>query len=592
MAIAEPPVESLFPEREGQGDLIRARLAWLIRLRWMAMAGVLGAAVLAASGAFPGVAWPVLAFVAATGAFYNFLLWRGHRVEDMPGGRRSLMVQALVDLGLLTVVLWAAGGIRTPFLSYYVFHVALIGILGGGRAALLAAAAATAGAGLLWATELVPALRLGTWDPAAPWDLFADVAAFVTTVLAAAYIVTHAVQELRDRERALARARDRAALEYQLLSNTLDELEAGLEVVDADEHVLWRNKRAEQLAPQMGPGMPWVCPGAHRACEKDATGVCPVLRAREIQEPGRCRFAAQLGADERVYEMLVFPLPGRRPADGPRVMNLYVDRTHAVLAERRLVLAERLASLGRVAQGVAHELNTPLATIRTLATDMRAAIREAAAPAAAREQGAVEDLDESASLIQEETERLGRITQALLAGGDLVRARIDDHVSLGAVVERARGLVFAGARQGPEAKIDATVDSHHVTADPDRLMQVLVNLLQNAYDAVRGREDALVCVHASRRGEQVQIVVEDDGVGLDAAIEPRLFEPFATSKPPGQGTGLGLYTSYMLVRAMGGELSLEPREGAGARAVLRLPAAGDGAEGLAETASLAEKAAG
>lgn len=583
-------MESLFPEREGQGDLIRARLAWLIRLRWIAMAGVLGAALLAASEAFPGVAWPVLAFVAAAGALYNFLLWRGHRAQDVPAGRRSLMMQALVDLGLLTVVLWAAGGIRTPFLSYYVFHVALIGILGGGRAALLAAAAATAGAGLLWATELVPALRLGTWDPVAPWDLYADVAAFVTTVLAAAYIVTHAVQELRDRERALARARDRAALEYQLLSNTLDELEAGLEVVDADGHVLWRNKRAEQLAPQMGPGVPWACPGAHRACEKDATGVCPVLRAREIQEPGRCRFAAQLGVDERVYEMLVFPLPGRRPADGPRVMNLYVDRTHAVLAERRLVLAERLASLGRVAQGVAHELNTPLATIRTLATDMRAAIREAAARAAGRE-AAVEDLDESASLIQEETQRLGRITQALLAGGDLVRARIDDYVPLGAVVERARGLVFAGARQGPEVQIEATVDSHHVTADPDRLMQVLVNLLQNAYDAVRGREDALVCVCAGRRGDQVEILVEDDGVGLDATIESRLFEPFATSKPPGQGTGLGLYTSYMLVRAMGGELALEPREGGGARAVLRLPAAGDDAEGFTRSASLSLKAA-
>ncbi|MFW6049690.1 MAG: sensor histidine kinase [Myxococcota bacterium] len=589
MARPESPMESLFPEREGQEDLVRARLRWLIRLRWMAMAGVLGATALAASDAFPGVAWPVLAGVGAAGTVYNFLLWRGHRSDEFPAGHRALMLQALVDLGLLTVVLWAAGGIRSPFVSFYVFHVVLIGILGGARAAFLAAGAAIAGTGLLWATELVPTLRIGVWNPRAPWDLFADVAAFVTTVMAAAYIVTHAVRELRDRERALARARDRAALEYQLLSNTLDELEAGLEVVDGDGCVLWRNKRAEQLAPQMGPGAPWACPGAHRACEKDATGVCPVLRAREQQEPGRCRFAAAVGREERVYEMLVFPLPGRR-GDRPRVMNLYVDRTHATLAERRLVLAERLASLGRVAQGVAHELNTPLATIRTLSADMRAAIRDLARGGADGPAVAA-DLDESAALVQDETRRLGRITQALLAGGDLVRARIDDHVPLGAVVERARALVFAGARTGPRAEVDPSVDGLHVTADPDRLMQVLVNLLQNASDAVRGRPDGLVVVRAGRDDGRVVLVVEDDGVGLDPAIEGRLFEPFATSKPPGQGTGLGLYTSYMLVQAMGGELVLEPREGGGTRAVVRLPAAGEG-EALADGPPLPQRATG
>jgi C4-dicarboxylate-specific signal transduction histidine kinase len=590
--VATEPAGELFPEHQGREDLTRARLAWLIRLRWVAMAGVLCATVLAATGAFPGVAWPVLAAVAVAGALYNFWLFQRHRRVDAPTGRRSLMVQALVDLLLLTVVLWAAGGIRSPFMSYYVFHVALIGILGGARAALLAAAASVAGAALLWGVDVYPALQVGRWNPPPPWDTVAEVAAFVTTVMAAAYIVTHAVRELHDRERALARARDRAALEYQVLSNTLDELEAGLEVVDGDGHVLWRNKRAEQLAPRLSAGDPWACPGAHRACEKDATGVCPVSRARDRAEPGRCRFAADTGQGERVYEMLVFPLPGRS-ADEPRVMNLYVDRTHVTLAERQLVLAERLASLGRVAQGVAHELNTPLATIRTLAADMRAALRELSAGGETGE-AAAEDLDESAELIQDETRRLGRITQALLAGGDLVRARIDGAVPLAAVVERARALVFAGARRGPEVQVDPSVDRLRVTADPDRLMQVLVNLLQNAHDAVGGRDDALVLVRATQSGDRVEIMVEDDGVGIDPAIEARLFEPFATSKPPGQGTGLGLYTSYMLVRAMGGELDLERREGQGSRAVLRLSAATEEAQrdGVAGPATLSQRAAG
>jgi C4-dicarboxylate-specific signal transduction histidine kinase len=222
---------------------------------------------------------------------------------------------------------------------------------------------------------------------------------------------------------------------------------------------------------------------------------------------------------------------------------------------------------------------------------MRAAIRDLTA-GGADAKAAVDDLDESAALVQDETRRLGRITQALLAGGDLVRARIDSDVPLAAVVERARALVFAGVRKGPEVCVEASVDALHVTADPDRLMQVLVNLLQNAHDAVGGSHGGTVRVHASQDGERVVLAVEDDGVGMEPTIRARLFEPFATSKPPGQGTGLGLYTSYMLVRAMGGELDLAPRDGGGTRAVVRLPASSAGEpDVLAPASALSQRAA-
>jgi C4-dicarboxylate-specific signal transduction histidine kinase len=275
--------------------------------------------------------------------------------------------------------------------------------------------------------------------------------------------------------------------------------------------------------------------------------------------------------------MMTFPLAGR--AGHQRVMNLYVDRSAAMVQERQLLLAERLASLGRIAQGVAHELNTPLATIRTLATDMRDAI--AVYRKAEREERAqladdvTADIEESAALIRSETRRLAKITHALLAGGDLVRPKLEQGVSLGAVVERARALVWAGLREGPTLEVNPEVYALHVAADADRLMQVLVNALQNAVDAMRAHPESgtMIRVHGQGDAREVVLYVDDEGPGVDPAIVERLFEPFATTKPPGEGTGLGLYTSYMLVRAMDGDLSLATRPTGGARATLRLPAA-------------------
>ncbi len=562
-----------FETDEERDDFSGDRLRWIIQLRWIALAGILLAAVSSLLGLFPGVSWRVLLGTVVGAGIYNLILWLRHR-DTATSGTEEAVRQAIVDMGLLTVVLWAAGGMRTPFLGYYVFHVAIVGILGGKRATVIAAVAALLGSVLLLVTEHVPALQIGRWDPVKPWDLIAEVAAFVTTVGAVAYLVTHAVHELRLRERALARAHDRAALELEVLSNTLDELDAGLEVVERDGVVIWRNKRAEELAPNVPDCDPnlWNCPGEQRRCEKDTTGVCPVKGALDDGNAGHCRFAANIDGQERIYEMNVFPLDAS-PQARPRVMNLYVDRTSGLVAERRLILAERLASLGRVTQGVAHELNTPLATIRTLAADMIAALRAVEGGQGAERQSLLDDLRESAALVHDETRRLGRITQGLLTGRDLTASEIEGTVPLAAVVERARALVFAGARKTIPVEVGGDLSEHAVVADPDHLVQIMVNLLQNAYDAVRERSGGSVRVHAVRDGEMLDIVIDDDGPGLDAEMEARLFEPFATTKPPGQGTGLGLYTSYMLVASMNGGLTLENRSEGGARAVVSLPVA-------------------
>jgi C4-dicarboxylate-specific signal transduction histidine kinase len=552
----------------------------LIRLRWFALLGIAVAALLAALGAFPGVRWSVLVAIAALAGVYNFLLWRSYRAGASPAGGWAGTIQALGDMLLLTIVLWAAGGAECPFVSYYVFHVAIVGILAGPRATELAAITAMLGTAFLVLSSEFPPLRIGRWDPVGAWNFIAEGVAFVSTVATVAYLVTHAVRELRERERALTRARDNAALEYELLSNTLDQLEAGLEVLASNGEVVWRNRRADEL--NRYPSGPPLCARSQRACRPLGKSECPIEQTFATGEPGRCRFAISVKGQEHVYEMLTFKLSA--PRAGVQLMNLYVDRTQATLADQRLLLAERLVSLGRVAQGVAHELNTPLATIRTLATDMRATLREVAAldgsPALDKLRA---DIDESAALVHDETLRLGRITQSLLAGGDLVRSKILGEVPVALVVERARALVFAGVRAGPKVVVGHGVDDLRVTADPDRMVQVLVNLLQNAYDAVRERADASVTIRAELSGEHALVLIEDDGPGIADDVRQRLFEPFATNKP--HGTGLGLYTSFMLARAMGGDLWLDPRAGGGTVATLRLPRSNDRSPELAEVSA-------
>ncbi len=557
--------------RAQPSSALAARLAWLVRLRWYALAGIVLATAAAASGFFPGVNVRVLAVAATIAALYNLALWRAQRAGRLEAGPRAALTQAHGDFLLLTVVLWASGGVHSPFLGYYAFHIALAGILGGPRATLIAAAAAIGCAGFLALGDVLPLLSISTWAVRGALRSGTEVVAFSSVIAGIAYLVTHAVSELRDREEALARARDRARLEYEVLSTTLNELDAGLEIVDADGSVVFKNRLAQRLVPNPAHGEAWRCPGSDHACERDVAGRCALHSALEHGDAGHCRFAVRVDGSERVYELHSFPLASAA-ADGPKVMNLYVDRTNAMLAEQQLVLAERLSSLGRIAQGVAHELNTPLATIRTLAADMGVALATLRAQVPLGGDALVADLGESAALIREETGRLGRITHSLLAGGDLVRARIDGAVALSAVIERGCALVLSGARRGTRVDVDASLDGIVVIADPDRLVQVIVNLVQNAADALRDKSDGSIRIAAEKEPDnRVAIRIDDDGVGIAPEIQSRLFEPFATTKPPGEGTGLGLYTSYMLVQAMHGTLVLEPGPLSGTRATVRLP---------------------
>jgi signal transduction histidine kinase len=220
--------------------------------------------------------------------------------------------------------------------------------------------------------------------------------------------------------------------------------------------------------------------------------------------------------------------------------------------QERLVKHEKLAGIGRLAAGVAHEINNPLAVILGYTRLLR---RTA-------EGGVAEDLQ----VIEDETLRAKQIVDGLL---DLSRPlhgepeAVDLRALADDVVARVAGTKLL---EGVRVEVDG---QGLARGHPAKLRQVVLNLVKNAAEAAGtgGR----VAVRVDADGEVARLAVEDSGPGLAPEARARLFEPFFTTKDA--GTGLGLAVSQGIVRAHGGDLLLEERPGGGARFVAQLPAA-------------------
>ena len=222
-----------------------------------------------------------------------------------------------------------------------------------------------------------------------------------------------------------------------------------------------------------------------------------------------------------------------------------------------LIQANKLATLGQIAAGVAHEINQPIAAIRTHA-DTAGLYLDAEDPASARR---------SIVSIAGLTERVGAITDELRAFSRKTRSAT---VAVGVDAAIDGALLLVGARMRER---DVTLDRQAapaglaVLAERNRLEQVVLNLLQNAIEALKDWPDPTIAVRVETSGKRVTIRISDNGPGVAAEVRERLFIPFTTDKR--DGLGLGLVISRDIVAGFGGELLLEP-SATGAVFVIRL----------------------
>ncbi|WP_426415871.1 ATP-binding protein [Aestuariirhabdus sp. LZHN29] len=224
---------------------------------------------------------------------------------------------------------------------------------------------------------------------------------------------------------------------------------------------------------------------------------------------------------------------------------LLEDLTDTKVLEEKLVHSERLASIGRLAAGVAHEIGNPITGIACLAQEMR-------------EESEREDFREMAQQVLGQTQRVTRIVQSLVnfshSGTNHQQTAPGDPVNMYITVNEAVDLLSL-SRKEQGIEYDNLVGSELMASgDGQRLLQVFVNLLSNARDA--SPPNSKITIASSASEHTLTLSVSDQGSGIPSAIRDTLFEPFVTTKDPGKGTGLGLALVYSIIEEHFGKIEV------------------------------------
>lgn len=257
-----------------------------------------------------------------------------------------------------------------------------------------------------------------------------------------------------------------------------------------------------------------------------------------------------------------------RRADGTpvKLLGTHTDITSRKELEARLTRTDRLASLGTMAAGMAHEINNPLAFMHANLEYVRRTLREPLTP---------ELIAEAELAVDEALQGTGRISTIVRGLRLFSRVSTQERkpVMVTSVVKTA--LLLSGAMVSSRGAVETEVpDALVVLGDEHELVQVLVNLLLNASQALpRSTAGHRIRVTAQPEGALVRLEVRDTGPGVEPENLRKVFDPFFTTKPIGEGTGLGLAICHSLVTAHGGDISLHNLPEGGCCVTVRLPAA-------------------
>jgi PAS domain S-box-containing protein len=297
---------------------------------------------------------------------------------------------------------------------------------------------------------------------------------------------------------------------------------------------------------------PWASvPEARRAAVTDHVAR---LARGERPPPMVHRHARPDGQEVILEASVALASMGGKPA----IVSYTRDISERMRLQAELMKQDRLASVGLLAAGVAHELNNPLTTIALQVRTLRAGADEHGLSPAVRQ--VLEQLDEAASRMRS------------IIGDLLFMARPatqpQAHVDVGQILTSTIALLCAGTSPTPRVECDIGA-LPPIQAYASKLGQVFLNVLRNAVQALDGVAEGLIRVSARERDGAIEVTVTDNGAGIPESVQPRLMQPFFTTKP--DGTGLGLWISHTLLAEHGGALHVSSVEGQGTTVTMRVP---------------------
>lgn len=358
--------------------------------------------------------------------------------------------------------------------------------------------------------------------------------------------------------------------------DVIEHLADGVVIADSDGAILDANPAAVGL---IGASVP-----ALRGASLDAVlGAFvtaeerPLLDASLAGSGGPSHPCEAITVSGRSVRLRSVSVAGRGGEPAGRFVVLH-DCTDERRREHMLQRAQKLESLGLLAAGIAHEVNNPLAFVRTnLGQLARAAeLARELAPHALPERAV--ELAEMPELVAESLDGVARIARIVASMRRLAREGREEEggpVDANAALREALKLAQLGRGFRVEESLAPTLP--WVRGSKDGLTQVFLNLLVNAKQALGEQPDGRICVASRHVDGAVEVTIEDNGPGIADELLDRVFDPFFTTKGPDEGTGLGLPIAFEIVRAHHGTLALRSRPGRGARFTIRLPAASSGA---------------
>ncbi len=247
------------------------------------------------------------------------------------------------------------------------------------------------------------------------------------------------------------------------------------------------------------------------------------------------------------------------------------DREKAVL-DSSLVQSSKMAALGKLAAGIAHEVNNPLAVIKEKAGWMKDLLAEEDLASSKNFQ----EFEESVKKIDYHVERAKKVTHRLLGFARRMEP-IQETVDVNHVVGETLAFLENEARfRNITIATDFESDLPRIRSDSAQLQQVFLNIIENAIDAIGKEGKVTVQTRFAPREREICVTISDTGPGIPKEMVGRIFDPFFTTKAAGEGTGLGLSISYSIIEKLGGRIAVESEEGQGTAFKVFLPVGGAG----------------